>query len=273
MIENGLRKRVPDFVAHRLTRKFARGFFDLAPEFVVTFVASGESDDRDGRRQFAIGREIVKRGDKFAMCEIAGRAENHDRCMAAARPRATILRAADLVRVDPLCDSLLSRRLRDFRRLIRRIDVGAVCQCQRSIAALSCSRRHLHWQRKSARQVEHLFADVLERVVVATIVERFGEQVGDLEHLFFFHAARGDGGRADADAAGFEDRLGVERDAVLVHGDAGAIENLLRFFAVDVLRAKIDEHEVIVGAAGDDAVTVFGQAGGERFGVDHDLRW
>ena len=58
--------------------------------------------------------------------------------------------------------------------------------------------------------------------------ERFVDQVGDLEHFFFFHPARGDGGRADADAAGFEDRVGVEGNSVLVHGDAGAIENFLR---------------------------------------------
>ena len=58
---------------------------------------------------------------------------------------------------------------------------------------------------------------------------------------------------------------------VFVHGDAGAVEDFLRFFAVDLFRPKIDQHEVIVGAAGDDAVTVFGQAGGERLGIDHDL--
>jgi hypothetical protein len=45
----------------------------------------------------------------------------------------------------------------------------------------------------------------------------------------------------------------------------------LRFFAVKILRPQIDEHEVIVGAAGDDAVTVFGDPGGECFGVNHHL--
>ncbi len=49
------------------------------------------------------------------------------------------------------------------------------------------------------------------------------------------------------------------------------IENFLRFFAVDFLRAEIDEHQVVVGAAGDDAVAVFGETSGERFRVDHDL--
>src|SRR5437762_12854093 len=41
VIKNRLRKRVPDFVAHRLTRKLARSFFDVASESVITFVAPG----------------------------------------------------------------------------------------------------------------------------------------------------------------------------------------------------------------------------------------
>ena len=36
-------------------------------------------------------------------------------------------------------------------------------------------------------------------------VERFRDEIGNLEHFFFFHAARRDGRRADADAAGLED--------------------------------------------------------------------
>ena len=59
VIKNRLRKRVPDFVAHRLTRKLARGFFDIAPEFVVTFVASSESYDDYARWQFAVGRQVI----------------------------------------------------------------------------------------------------------------------------------------------------------------------------------------------------------------------
>ena len=41
--------------------------------------------------------------------------------------------------------------------------------------------------------------------------------------------------------------------------------------AVDLLRAQIDEHEVIFGAAGDDSLAVFRQARGERLCVNHDL--
>ena len=78
MIEDRLRKHFPYFIAHRLARKFARGFFELAPELVVTFLSSREPDDRHRGWQVAIGSKVVKRWDEFALGEIAGRAENHN---------------------------------------------------------------------------------------------------------------------------------------------------------------------------------------------------
>ena len=45
----------------------------------------------------------------------------------------------------------------------------------------------------------------------------------------------------------------------------------MRFFAVNFLRAKIDQHEMIVGAAGNDAITVVRQTGCECLGIDHNL--
>jgi hypothetical protein len=42
-------------------------------------------------------------------------------------------------------------------------------------------------------------------------------------------------------------------------------------FAVNFFRAQIDQHQMIVGAAADDAITVLGQTGGQRFRVDHNL--
>ena len=78
MIEDRLCKHFPDFIADRLARKFARGFFKLAPELVVTLLSSREADDCHGGRQIAIGSKIVKRWDEFALGEIARRAENHN---------------------------------------------------------------------------------------------------------------------------------------------------------------------------------------------------
>jgi hypothetical protein len=42
------------------------------------FFPAGKTNYRYGRRQFAIGRQIVKRGNELAMGEIAGRTEDHD---------------------------------------------------------------------------------------------------------------------------------------------------------------------------------------------------
>ncbi len=58
VIENRLRKRVPDFVAHRLTRKFAGRFFEFAPEFSSLFRVE-RSRRCDSRAEFAIGREVI----------------------------------------------------------------------------------------------------------------------------------------------------------------------------------------------------------------------
>jgi hypothetical protein len=122
-------------------------------------------------------------------------------------------------------------------------------------------------QREPSCQLLHLLTHSRDRALVLAVGERFGDQVSDLEHLFFFHFARRDGGRAETDPARLKNRIGVERNGVLVHGDAGAVERLLRLFPIDFFWAKIDQHEMIIGAAGNDAVAMFCDAGGERFGI------
>src|SRR4029077_3141428 len=79
VIKDRLRKVLPDFVAHCLSRKLARRFFKIAPEFVVGFWPASEADNRHGRRKLAIGGQIVQCGDKFAMGEVARSAEDHNR--------------------------------------------------------------------------------------------------------------------------------------------------------------------------------------------------
>ena len=78
VIENGLAESFPDFVADRLARKFSDGFFHLAAKIVVAFLATREPDDRNSRRQFAIGSEIIKRRQKFAVGQVTGRAKDDD---------------------------------------------------------------------------------------------------------------------------------------------------------------------------------------------------
>src|SRR5437899_3048962 len=72
MIEDRLRKGLPDFIAHSLARKLASRFFQFTPELVVSFFSTREPDDCHGGGQIAIGRQIVKRRNEFAVGEIAG---------------------------------------------------------------------------------------------------------------------------------------------------------------------------------------------------------
>src|SRR5204863_7850358 len=87
VIKDRLRKRVPDLLAHRLTRKLACGFFEVTPEFVVTFVAPSESYDDHTRWQFAVGRQVIQRRDEFAMREITRSTEDNDAAWLCYGPR------------------------------------------------------------------------------------------------------------------------------------------------------------------------------------------
>ncbi len=84
MIKNRLSKRLPNFVTDRLPGKLAGGFFKIPLEFVITFVATSESDNRDTGGQLTVGREVIQRG---------------------------------LVPVDQRLDSFFSTDYTDFRRL------------------------------------------------------------------------------------------------------------------------------------------------------------
>src|SRR5207248_10000160 len=52
--------------------------FKIPPEFVISFVATSESDNRDTGGQIAVGREVVQRGDEFAMGEMARGAKDYN---------------------------------------------------------------------------------------------------------------------------------------------------------------------------------------------------
>src|ERR1035441_7499356 len=67
MIVNRLRESIPDFVANRLARKFSRRFLEFLSKVAVGFFAPGEADDGNSGRQIAVGREIIKSGNEFAM--------------------------------------------------------------------------------------------------------------------------------------------------------------------------------------------------------------
>ena len=94
---------------------------------------------------------------------------------------------------------------------------------------------------------------------------------GDFAHFRLAEAAGGDGGTAEADAAGIERRIHVEGNSVLVDCDAGAVEGGFGLFAANAFGENIDQHEVGIGAAGHDMESGVHKGGGERLRVGDDL--
>ena len=114
-------------------------------------------------------------------------------------------------------------------------------------------------------------ANHAQRAIVVRRLQRAREELADDVHLGFAHAARRDRRRADADAARDHRRILIERDRVLVDRDARLAQRRLRHFAGDPLGEDIDEHEVVVGAAADEAEARGGQHTRELFRVRDDL--
>ena len=96
---------------------------------------------------------------------------------------------------------------------------------------------------------------------------------GDFFHVCFEQATRGDGGSAEADAGGLKRGARLVGNGIFVERDVREIEGLLGFFGGEIreVAAKIDEEEVIVGAAGQDFIAALGHGGGEGAGVFDDL--
>ena len=90
--------------------------------------------------------------------------------------------------------------------------------------------------------------------LVAHAVEHVGDPVADLPRLRFPEAAGRDRRRADAQAARHERRPRVVRHGVLVDRDVRAPERRVGILARVVLADQVEQEQVVVGAAGDDAV-------------------
>src|SRR5581483_1952320 len=78
MIVDAVRETLPELVLHGLPRKFLRRLLELAAKLLVRFVASRETDNGERGRQIAVGGDVVKRRNKFAMREVARCAEDDD---------------------------------------------------------------------------------------------------------------------------------------------------------------------------------------------------
>ena len=94
-------------------------------------------------------------------------------------------------------------------------------------------------------------------------------KLGDVFHVLLDEAARGDSRRAYANAGGLERGTAVEGNHVLIDGDVGFAKLVFGHLArhVGELRAEVDQHEVIVRAAGNDLVALGHECGAHRLGV------
>src|SRR3990172_8082827 len=75
-------------------------------------------------------------------------------------------------------------------------------------------------EREAGSEPPGLAADRLNELFAARMLEHVGDPVADALHLGLFHPARGERGRADADAAGLERGQLVEGDCVLFYCDS-----------------------------------------------------
>ena len=84
--------------------------------------------------------------------------------------------------------------------------------------------RLINW--KSSGKFSNLFADALLDFGIANVGQNVGDPVADLLHLPFAHPTGGHRGAAQADSPTFHGRQGIERNGILVHGDARAVQSL-----------------------------------------------
>src|SRR5688572_11458872 len=105
------------------------------------------------------------------------------------------------------------------------------------------------------------------RAAFGEAVEYVADEVPDFLELADAEPARGPGRRAETDARGDGGPLRVERHAVLVAGDPRTLERLLGLVALHPLGAEIDQHQVVVGAAGNDGAAALLHHVGQRLGV------
>ncbi len=126
-------------------------------------------------------------------------------------------------------------------------------------------------RRRAPCKFGDLFADALLDLGIADIGENFRDPGADLLHLGFAHAAGGDGRAAQADSAAFHWGQRIERNGILVYGDAGAVEGFFGVRSGDAAGVDFDQKQMVVRAAGDDAESLLGNGGGHSLGVGHNL--
>mmetsp|Transcript_24738 Transcript_24738/g.80923 ORF Transcript_24738/g.80923 Transcript_24738/m.80923 type:complete len:488 (+) Transcript_24738:17-1480(+) len=111
-------------------------------------------------------------------------------------------------------------------------------------------------------EVCELPADAVGAVDLLCDAHAAVDELGDGGEVLLRESARGERGRADADAARDEGGL-VARHGVLVECNVGELEHGLDARAVDAGRLEVDEQQVVVRAARDERVAAFAHRVGE----------
>src|SRR5690606_37895186 len=137
----------------------------------------------------------------------------------------------------------------------------------------ACRRLRAVRERELLAEAEGDLAGFGDFGIVVTVGKDQVNRADDCVHFGLPHAARCDGWSAETNAARLKRTAGFERDRVFVAHDVGPIEKLLSFFSceIGVFVAQIDQREMIVGAAADNAEAALGHGFRHRFGVGDDL--
>lgn len=96
------------------------------------------------------------------------------------------------------------------------------------------------------------------------------QELTDLDKVGLLEGARGQGRCSETDTTGGDGR-DVTADRVLVESDGGHVANTLDLGTGQLVGAEIPKDQVVVGAIGDDLVSLLEQGGGEGLGVGNDL--
>src|SRR6056297_2031074 len=127
-------------------------------------------------------------------------------------------------------------------------------------------------QRVLLAELDDALADLVDDVVALDVVDDAVDEVADLLHRRLVEPAGRERGGARPDPRGVERRARLARDGVAVEHDVRGRERVLGVAArqVRVRVAEVDQHEVVVGPAGDQGEPVVGQRLGEDLRVvDH----
>src|SRR6266852_1376138 len=129
------------------------------------------------------------------------------------------------------------------------------------------------WERELPAQLQCAFVHRVERRGIVDAFDQVGEAGGDRHHLRLAHATRGHQRGADANAARVELGCLVVRYRVPIQRDADGVGDVLHLLARALLRAKVDQHQVVVGAAAHQPKPTLRQPSRQCLGVhDHLFR-